>query len=273
MRLGDNGTLVLKCHAGCEPKDIFREIKNRNLLPDNYYERRKIGPIGSKRNNFTSTVETPKKPHENYNKIRAQEFWKGSVAPQNTLVETYLRSRSIHTRIPTSLRFLPSHDYYDGGRVLSSHPCMVAKITVWPSNEVIAIHRTYLRDDGLGKADVPAPKKTLAPVSGGAIRFGDGLEVLAIGEGIETCLSYYQETGVTTWAVLSASNFKSVVLPPVSTNKEIIILADNDIAGTGIKAATEAAKRYVKEGRAVHSIKPMKDGQDFNDLLVGGNND
>ncbi len=269
--LGDNGTLVLNCFVGCDPKDIFREIKNRNLLPHSYYERRRVEPLNSNRNNLTGTVNTQKEPQENHNRIKAQKLWEGAIDPQDTQVKTYLTSRGIHLTIPPSLRFFPAHDYYDkntGSK--SNHPCMIAAITRWSSDEVIAVHRTYLRADGLGKAAVSEPKKMLAPMSGGAVRFGNDLDVIAVGEGIETCLSYYQETGITTLAVLSTSNFKSVALPPVSITKQIIVLADNDAGG--IKAAEEVIKKWRIEGRKVYAQMPETEGDDFNDLLMRGMN-
>ena len=92
------------------------------------------------------------------------------------------------------------------------------------------------------------------------------LDILAIAEGIETALSIYQSTGITTWAALSASGFKNLILPPPFMTKNIIIAADHDAAGK--KAAYEAADRWTQEGRIVKIALPPK-GLDFNDVLRG----
>ena len=57
----------------------------------------------------------------------------------------------------------------------------------------IAIHRTFLKKDGTGKAPVPRQKMMLGPCAGGAVRLAEAGERIAVGEGIETCLSVLQE--------------------------------------------------------------------------------
>ena len=86
---------------------------------------------------------------------------------------------------------------------------------------------------------------------------------LVLSEGIETGLSVQQATGLPVWATLSTSGLRSVILPPeVET---VIIAADADEPGE--KAAQEAARRFIAEGRTVKIARPPK-GMDFNDLLL-----
>ena len=52
-----------------------------------------------------------------------------------------------------------------------------------------ALHRTYLMQDGSGKAQVEPPKAMLGNVSGGAVRLAKASGPLVVAEGIETALS------------------------------------------------------------------------------------
>ena len=58
---------------------------------------------------------------------------------------------------------------------------------------------------------------------------------------------------------------KNVALPPEV--KSVIVAADNDINGTGLRAAREAADRFQREGRSARTTMPPEVGTDFNDLL------
>jgi phage/plasmid primase-like uncharacterized protein len=104
----------------------------------------------------------------------------------------------------------------------------------------------------------------LGPVAGGAVRLGPVADILAVAEGIETALSFQQMAGVSTWAVLSASNYRNLILP--ASVKEILIAADHD--PKGLSAANEAAEQWSREGYKVKVIVPEKHGQDWNDVLM-----
>ena len=137
------------------------------------------------------------------------------------------------------------------------------------AGEQIAIHRTYLAPDGSGKADVPKPRMMLGSVAGGAVRLGDVGEhgVVGLGEGIETCLSVMQACPeLPVWAALSSGNLEQVVLPPEITR--VVLLADHDGEGVGLKVAERAAGRFHAEGRRVWIAHPPDAGDDFNDLLL-----
>jgi hypothetical protein len=144
---------------------------------------------------------------------------------------------------------------------------MIAKIQRFPNDKCIGIHRTYLQSDGFGKANVSKPKKMLGKCLGGAVRFqGESLECIALSEGIENGLTYWQENpGITAWACLSTSGMKSIVLPPPHITPEIIIIADHDPAG--FAAAKELAYRLTQEKRKVFIIAPRPVGADMNAIL------
>ena len=48
----------------------------------------------------------------------------------------------------------------------------------------------------------------------------------------------------------------------------IVILADHDASGAGLRAAETAARRLRSEGREVVIALPPREGDDFNDLLL-----
>ena len=98
--------------------------------------------------------------------------------------------------------------------------------------------------------------------AGGAVRFAAAAPELVLGEGIESTLSVSQATGKPAWATLSTSGLKAVRLPPEVTT--VIIAADADEAGE--RAAQEAARRFIAEGRTAKIARPPV-GMDFNDLL------
>ena len=204
-------------------------------------------------------------------KQKAVSLWNRSESAQGTLVEKYFTSRHLTVTPPDSLRFHSKLDYWEqdnqGTWKQTFYPALIAQIQRYPGDDCMGIHRTYLRSDGWGKAPVACPKKMLGDCGGGAVRFaGETLECIALGEGIETCLSYWQENYyMTVWACLSVSGMKSIVLPPCSVTFEVVIIADHDAAG--ISAGKELATRLTKEGRKVYLITPSQEGADMNSLL------
>jgi hypothetical protein len=127
-----------------------------------------------------------------------------------------------------------------------------------------AVHRTYLSPTEKGKAPVPEPKTMLGPCSGGAVRLASAASEMAVGEGLETCLTFQEETGISTWAALSTSGLRAVALPPLPIAATIYIVADNDQAGEA--AAQSAASRFYRQGRAVKIVRPVG-AKDLNDLI------
>ena len=193
-------------------------------------------------------------------------IWYAARAAAGTLVETYLRSRGITIPPPLSLRFAPQlqHRTVTKPIVKSIHPAMVALVTRGTDNTPLGIHRTYLSATG-AKPAVDEVKKMLGPVRGGCVRLAAAADgFIAIGEGIETCLSVQQATGLPTWAALSTSGMRSLELP--DGIRRITILADADDNGKGEAAARDAGRRWLREGRVVKIARPPPN-KDFNNVL------
>lgn len=189
----------------------------------------------------------------------------GTQPITGTLAESYLRSRGLTGALPGDLLFHPDLTNYDNK---TGYPAMIAIVRDADGKQQ-ALHRTYLKLDGSGKADVPKPKKMLGSVAGGAVRLAPiGTNgVLGLAEGIETALAVMTaRPDVPVWAALSASGIEKIRLPVEA--KKIVILADHDASGTGQGAAGTLARRLLAEGRECVIAVPEKEGDDFNDLLT-----
>jgi putative DNA primase/helicase len=182
-----------------------------------------------------------------------------------TAGETYLAGRGLRLPDTPDLLFHPDLTYWD---TRTGYPALVV-IVRNAVGERIAIHRTYLAPDGSGKADVLKPRMMLGSIGGGAVRLGRPSEhgVIGISEGVETALSVMHACpALPVWAALSSGNLEQIVLPPEITR--VVLLADHDGEGVGLKAAERAAARLHTQGRRVWIAHPTHAGDDFNDLLV-----
>lgn len=207
--------------------------------------------------------KTPKAPKDDSARklLYAAKIWYSSSSAQGTLVEVYLKSRNIKMPPPEDMRFNPSLYHFLSKESL---PAMISAVRHGVSGNLMGIHRTWLKRDGSGKAKVTRNKMMLGPVGGGAVQLSAAASKMIIAEGIETALSVMQVTGISTWAALSTSGIKGLVLPPVV--QKITIACDNDSNNAGRDAAEYAADKWTKEGREVClAIPPLN--QDFNDLL------
>lgn len=176
--------------------------------------------------------------------------------------EIYLRSRGLSDPGSPDLLFNPDLTDYEARR---GWPGLVAIVRDASGAPTGGIHRTFLLDDGSGKA--PAGKKMLDQVAGGSVRLSpipaDGR--LGIAEGIETALSAQTIFGIPTWAALSADGVRRWQWPAGITH--VTIFADAGEAG--IQAAAALAERLNAAGVSNTIVRPLH-GDDFNDDLVHG---
>jgi putative DNA primase/helicase len=252
---GKDGKVLLCCHAGCDQIQVIDALRARGL-----WEHRERHSIRRRAYNARSETNTSPDRSEPERTEYALRFWQDSVSVPNTLAESYLQSRGLHLPIPPTLGFHGRMKHPSGGH----WPAMVAFVSRGPDDVPLAIHRTFLARDGSGKAPVDPQKMMLGPCRGGAVRLGEPVDLLMVGEGIETCLAAMQATGNPAWAALSTSGMKALNLP--ETVREVIVLADGDDPGEA--AARECALRWQREGRRVLIARPPR-GRDFNDMLTG----
>jgi phage/plasmid primase-like uncharacterized protein len=250
IRDSASGGVLVKCFAGCPTNKIISHLKALGLWDGGTSWR-----TSAKRLRQPATIKVT--DDQNRASI-ALSIWKACVPASRTLVETYLGSRGLLLPATPTLRFHPSLKHPSG----EHWPAMVALVCDYDGTP-LAIHRTFLARNGVGKAPVNPQKMMLGRCSGGAVRLAEPTDILMIGEGVETCLAAMQATGLPAWAALSTSGLTSLELP--KTVKDIIVVADGDEAGK--VAAQTCAKRWIKQGRRVRIARPPR-GRDFNDLLI-----
>lgn len=218
---------------------------------------------------------------------QSRAMWlKGGPSLKNTLAETYLNTRGLPIgdlkNAPGALRFSPLLEYVDdrGTRFFPAIlGCMVRDY------DIVAVHRTYLATDGLGKAPVTPSRKVFGDARGAIIPIARGqsdlplreanengiADTLVLTEGVEDALAVaLSEPAARVWAAYSLGNLAAIKLPPCA--HEVIIFADNDWA------KQQAQQQLERAVEALSSQLPFRDvrvaraaiGKDANDLLNAG---
>lgn len=193
------------------------------------------------------------------------EIWTAGSHIQGTAAEEYLFRRGIDIALlpPVflkQLRFVPRLKHPTGPRL----PVMLGIMRNTLTNSDQAIHRTYLNPIGTDKADVTPNKMTLGFPKAGVVKFGEPVNgVIAVGEGIETCLSAHLMFGMNVWSATSVGGLLTMIFP--DDIKELIWLVDNDEPG---QIALEEGKRHFKS-IAIRPMAPAEKYNDFNNELVG----
>lgn len=247
-----DGRLLVHCHAGCEFRDVMNGLRGLGLVEGH-------GMFGPPDPAEQARRRAEDKALAEKRAAQAQRLWQETLPITDTLAETYLRNRGITCTLSFVLGFHPSCWHATAQRF----PALIARIE---GADHFAIHRTYLRPDGSGKADIEPSKAMLGPVAGGAVRLSDQPGPLVITEGIETGLSLLSgllKRPATVWAALSTSGMKSLKLP--SKSGRLTIAPDGDAPGR--KAAHALAERATALGWQV-SLLPAPDGRDWNDVLT-----
>lgn len=155
----------------------------------------------------------------------ARGLWGMRRDPTGTVVERYFAARGIlWPKLPPTIGLLPSFPYWwqaDGWprpRVIDRLPVMIAAVQD-VRGRIVAVHLTYLRPDGGGKAALRCPvsgeplaaKKVRGSPWGGAIRLAPSPapeEEHGLAEGIETGASVMQamDWRLAVWAAVSLGN-------------------------------------------------------------------
>jgi putative DNA primase/helicase len=242
---GERG-LIVHCHAGCSRDQILAELRRQRLISEDRHRAA----------SFTGHCG-----HQERRVEIARRIWSAAREAFETPVVRYLSGRDITIPPPPALRWAPRCRHPSGIDL----PAMVARVD-GIDGELIGIQRTFLRPDGASKAAMGPMRAMLGRVVGGAVRLAPAAELLLIGEGIETCLAVAQACSLPAWAALSTSGMTSLALP--TSVREVVILADNDVNGSGERAARTAAQRWLGEGKRVRIALPPEPGMDFADVLA-----
>jgi Toprim domain len=241
LRIGDGQTrLLVRCYAGCDPRDVLDTIRNRGLL-DNEPRKRKQAPMPPPK----ESNEHKRQQHE-----KAAWLWSQHKPIIGSIAEKYLRNnREIACALPATLGFLPA-------RKPDQHPALISAFALPDEPEpgilgtprdIGSIHLTLLKPDGSGKADVESPKLIVGSPCGLPIVLAplNDLLGLAITEGIEDGLTAHQMTGLGAWAAGSAGFLPKLADAVPSYIEAVTIFAHADKAGqdSAHKLAQELRRR------------------------------
>ena len=175
---------------------------------------------------------------------------------EGTVAEAYLKGRRVTPG--ADLRFSEAAPFsYSGAR---TGPAMVAAIRD-RQGSITGAQVTHLTPSGS-----KIRRTTFGRAGGGAVRLAemaaDGR--LAVGEGVETCLAFSALYRLPCWAALSATGLDRFDPPPGI--KQLVIAADNDTSGEGLRAARALADRAKSRCQVVISA-PERVG-DWADVLL-----
>jgi putative DNA primase/helicase len=252
---GAEGRVLLTCFAGCSWAAIRDALQTRSLWP---VGQQHACPATSNGGCSRRPQLLDARPD---GLAFVKQIWRSATAVPGTVVEAYLQSRAITVPAPPTLRYA-SLWHCESRRSL---PCMVGAVQ-GVNGQLTGLHRTWLRPDGRGKADVNPAKKMLGTCRGGAVRLAPVRPRLAPCEGIETGLSIRQVCpDLPVWCALSAGNLDRLQLP--AEVEEVMLVADGD--PVGLAAAQRAADHYGASGRRIRLVE-MPAGMDANDMLHFG---
>jgi hypothetical protein len=249
VRVDADGSAMWVCHR-CAWKGTTR-------TPGSPQERRKARGKGS----------PPAKPESRPASFSGAPaaLWRSSYAiTDDCPAGRYLAARGCASPHPEGgLRWHPELRHPSG----HVSPALLALVTDAVTGESMTLHRTWLRADGTGKADLAKPRLLWLglPKAGGVVRLWPDAEVtlgLCVAEGIETTLTAAAGFGLA-WSTIDKKNLE--VFPILPGIEALTIVADHDEDGGGQRAAEECGRRWLAAGVEVRIWMDPTPGADFND--------
>jgi len=241
----------IHCFAGCRWQDVKSDLARAGLLEEWQGTQAKPWPK-------LKFAQPSPEPAGDGRYEAAKDIWLASKPLAGTTAEQYLKGRDLQPPWPRWLRYAAALKHGPTGLTL---PGLVAGITDG-GGTFAAIHRTYLKLDGSGKAAVSSPKMALGSMGNGAIRLGRADTVLGLAEGVETALSAMQLFEIPVWAALG-SRLDRIDVPDNVIEVQIF----GDSGKPGREAAEKAAERFTSQGRRVMLRFPPEPFGDWNDAL------
>lgn len=240
------------CSKGGDVFDFIGELHGVGL-------REAAELLGSGTTVTTQVTPSPAPSSKSDRQEEARSIWRAAEPIKGTVAETYLRHRGIHIQLPETLRFARLRY----GRSREQYPCLIAAVTIG-DRRLIGIQRTFLAEDGNGKAPVPKPKLSLGSVRGGAIRLAPVTRSLIVCEGLEDGLTLQQELGASVWVSAGASMLPAMEFPEFV--QSVAIGGDGDAAGQS--GAQNAAASFSRRGLETRTFFPNEPHKDFNAELM-----
>jgi|GEM_PF-2239626 len=209
-----------------------------------------------------SAIETRKAP-EGASEREIAFILSRALPLPGTHAEAYLHGRGLATTDTQDLLFHPDLSHF---QTRAGYPALVAIVRDHAGNAV-GVHRIWLDPAAPNKAALDNPKKSVGSIRGGTIRLFPVTTFVVLAEGIETALAIRTaRPDLPVWAAIAAGHLAECQLLPEL--REVLITADHDANGAGLKAAERLAERLVAEGRRVWISLPPKVDTDFADVLA-----
>jgi len=234
---------------------------------------------------------------------KALALWKRTLPIAGSVAEVYLASRRIPYMLirnrEEDLRYIPRLEHWKSAKWDKSTtpwtktqdgpelPVMVAAMRNF-AGDITAVHCTFLRADGSGKADIGEPKLIRGDARGSAIRLtrGEGnltleqareeYEKLGVVhafmpfEGIENALSYAIEVPEPRiWAAGSFDLMLALRVEDEPTFDPVIYGLDNDGNAGAEDKIVDRIDEVRASGRDCSRARPPAGVKDFNDLIRG----
>lgn len=256
--------VLVHCFAGCDQLSVINALQARGLWSD----RDEYG-LPARRAPAMRNPEPTIDADEIARRDAARQMWATASAIQGTSAALYLWSRGLNLRhFPPTLRASQALYNAEAGKSL---PALVAAIQD-SQNKVTAVQRIWVLDklvvtDGAPpkkgtKAPLRAAKKTLGPMSDGAIRLAPAARTMGLAEGLETGLSAKAVFSLPVWVSCGAWRMGNVALPDIV--QHVVIFGDNGAEGE--RAALRAAEKFRAQGYAVDIEMPPAEFGDWNDF-------
>ena len=198
----------------------------------------------------------------------AQRLFAASRSIAGTSAESYLGARQLHhLRTERWLRYHP-HCWYrpsedDPPGTASAFPALIAAVTD-DAGTITGVHRTWLDPARSDKAAIATPRRAMGDLLGHGVRFGNAGPVMAIGEGLETMLSWRMMLPtMPTIATLSAAHLTAFEWP--TCVQRLYVVRDDDAAGDAAWTHLDDRAR----ARAIDLVPIVSPtGNDLNDGLM-----
>lgn len=231
------------------------------------------GPLLAEIDSLVGNTSDPMahKPKPSTRADEAIKKFKSGQPIKGTIAEEYLASRGIYTMPRGGAVFLPREHFYEtDGPVYSAIYCLASDAIGRP----IYSHTTYL--DGPKKADLDGKERKQRGLldyvhewQSCSVKLAPKGGVMAVGEGIETCLAFSQIKNIPVHACLNTSLLSKYRADDDITH--LYIAADNDHTGAGLAAAWECATANIRQRKNLDRVTicwPRAKGTDFNDALI-----
>ncbi len=271
VRLSGNDGFVVHSHSGddwAECRDFVREKLGLPPWQPGDEQRRTIPQRHTNWDFAAVEAEANEGPRQwskdELSRIAwARCIWEQSRDPRGTLAERYLHERSLN--LPDELagpvlrfhRGCPWRDENAGGTIYV--PALIAAFRSIDDDAVTAVHRIALTDDG-----AKIGRRMLGVVHRSAVKLDPAGDLLAIGEGVETCLAARQMSYSPVWALGSTGNITR--FPAIDGIKCLRILGETGEASA--RAVRLCGRRWHKAGRRVQLVQPNDGCSDLNDELM-----